>query len=69
MAATTRRIPVYGGDGRIVASVDPARNRWLGEFLAECELGHVYITEPEALRRNEVNGCPVCDTGDEMAAE
>ena len=54
-----------GSDGRIVASVDPARNRWLGEFLAECDRGRVYVADLDGLTRNEVNGCPVSDPQDE----
>lgn len=59
--ATPRRIdgqvPVFGSDGRQVASVNPARSVWLDRLLAECDHGHVYVLPDDDLL---IEACPRC---------
>jgi len=53
----TGRLPVFDRDGRIIATVDAARSRWMGTLLAQCDLHHVYLLDAD----DPWVGCPICN--------
>jgi len=52
--ARPQRVNIYDQNGRIVATVDASRSRWMGCLLAECPQGHIFIIDDTA------DECPVC---------
>ncbi len=54
-SADTGRLNVHGANGRVIATVDASRSRWLGVLLAECDAGHCYVMT------SDMAGCPVCE--------
>lgn len=58
--STPSRLPVYGPDGQVIATVKSVSSQWMGQFLAECDNGHLFVTDPDAVARGEVEECPVC---------